>query len=164
MFRSDLFYRLNVFPLHLPALRERREDIPLLIRYFVEKCAAEMKKRIDIIPDEAVEAMMHWTWPGNIRELENFIERSVILSEDNRPACPSGGVAPTICRPVPIRNSRCATWNGNTSSRFFVRLRGVLSGTEGAADAAGSEAYDAAIQDARNSGFPGATTLIEKAT
>jgi len=84
LFRSDLFYRLHVFPLHLPALRERREDIPMLIRYFVEKCAAELKKRIDIIPDEAVEAMMNNDWPGNIRELENFIARSVILSEDNR--------------------------------------------------------------------------------
>jgi formate hydrogenlyase transcriptional activator len=80
-FRGDLFYRLHVFPLHLPALRERREDIPLLIRHFVEKCAARLHKRIDTIPDAAMEAMMHWKWPGNIRELENFIERSVILSE-----------------------------------------------------------------------------------
>ena len=78
-FRGDLFYRLHVFPLHLPALRERREDIPMLIRHFVEKCAARLHKRIDVIPDEAVQAMMHWRWPGNIRELENFIERSVIL-------------------------------------------------------------------------------------
>src|SRR5450631_2108692 len=83
-FRGDLFYRLHVFPLHLPALRERREDIPLLIRHFVEKCSARLHKRIDVIPDEAVEAMMQWEWPGNIRELENFIERSVILSEGNR--------------------------------------------------------------------------------
>jgi formate hydrogenlyase transcriptional activator len=80
-FRGDLFYRLHVFPLHLPALRERREDIPLLIRHFVEKCATRLHKRIDTIPDAAMEAMMHWKWPGNIRELENFIERSVILSE-----------------------------------------------------------------------------------
>ncbi len=83
-FRDDLFYRLQVFPLHLPALRERREDIPMLIRHFVEKYAARLHKRIDVVPDEAVEAMMHWRWPGNIRELENFIERSVILSEGNR--------------------------------------------------------------------------------
>ena len=83
-FRSDLFYRLNVFPIHLPPLRERREDIPLLIRHFVDKCAMRMHKRITLIPDEAVEVMMHWRWPGNIRELENFIERSVILSEGER--------------------------------------------------------------------------------
>src|SRR6266851_2484741 len=67
-FRGDLFYRLHVFPLHLPSLRERREDIPLFIRHFVEKSAARLHKRIDVIPDEAVEAMMHWSWPGNIRE------------------------------------------------------------------------------------------------
>ena len=83
-FRGDLFYRLHVFPLHLPALRERREDIPKLIRHFVEKCAARLHKRILVVPDDAVQAMMNWKWPGNIRELENFIERSVILSEGNR--------------------------------------------------------------------------------
>jgi len=83
-FRRDLFYRLHVFPLRLPALRERREDIPLLVRYFVDRCAARMGKRIEFIPDEAIEAMLKWKWPGNIRELENFIERSVILSEGNR--------------------------------------------------------------------------------
>jgi formate hydrogenlyase transcriptional activator len=82
-FRSDLFYRLHVFPLHLPALRERREDIPLLVRYFVEKSSVRLNRRIEFIPDEAVEAMLKWSWPGNIRELENFIERSVILSAGN---------------------------------------------------------------------------------
>jgi formate hydrogenlyase transcriptional activator len=89
-FRSDLFYRLHVFPLHLPALRERREDIPMLIRHFVERCSARLHKQIDIIPEGAVEAMMNWSWPGNIRELENFIERSVILSEGNRLSPPLG--------------------------------------------------------------------------
>jgi formate hydrogenlyase transcriptional activator len=82
-FRSDLYYRLRVFPLHLPPLRDRREDIPLLARHFVEKSAARLHKRIDFIPDEAIGAMLKWKWPGNIRELENFIERSVILSEGN---------------------------------------------------------------------------------
>jgi formate hydrogenlyase transcriptional activator len=82
-FRSDLYYRLHVFPLHLPPLRERREDLPLLVRHFVEKSAARLNKRIDLIPDEAIGALLKWKWPGNIRELENFIERSVILSEDN---------------------------------------------------------------------------------
>jgi len=84
LFRSDLFYRLHVFPLHSPPLRERREDIPLLVRHFVEKCCARLKKRIDVIPDEALAALMNREWPGNVRELENFIERSVILSEGNR--------------------------------------------------------------------------------
>ena len=84
LFRSDLFYRLHVFPIHMPPLRERRQDIPLLIRHFVQVCAARQNKQIDFIPDAAVEEMMNWDWPGNIRELENFIERSVILSDGNR--------------------------------------------------------------------------------
>ncbi len=79
-FRSDLFYRLNVFPIHIPPLRERREDIPLLVRYFVEKFARRMQKRIDTIPSAALKKLAGWEWPGNIRELENFIERSVILT------------------------------------------------------------------------------------
>ncbi len=83
-FRGDLFYRLHVFPIHVPALRDRREDIPMLIEHFVKTSAARLHKRIDTIPDSAIKAMMNWSWPGNIRELQNFIERSVILSEGNR--------------------------------------------------------------------------------
>lgn len=79
-FRSDLFYRLNVFPIRLPSLRERREDIPILVRHFVRKYAARMGRTIDTIPDETMDALVEWDWPGNVRELENFIERSVILS------------------------------------------------------------------------------------
>src|SRR6202044_2294753 len=89
-FRGDLFYRLHVFPLHLPALRERREDIPMLVRHFVEKCAMRLHKQVDVIPDEVIEVMMNWKWPGNIRELANFVERSVILSEGNRLTPPLG--------------------------------------------------------------------------
>ncbi len=79
-FRSDLYYRLNVFPLTLPALRERREDIPLLVRYFTQKFARRMNKRIETIPTQAMEALTRYHWPGNVRELENMIERAVILS------------------------------------------------------------------------------------
>jgi formate hydrogenlyase transcriptional activator len=79
-FRSDLYYRLNVFPIHIPPLRERREDIPLLVRYFVQKYARQMQKRIDTIPVAALKKLSAWEWPGNIRELENFIERAVILT------------------------------------------------------------------------------------
>ena len=79
-FREDLYYRLAVFPIHLPPLRERREDIPLLIEYFVGRYARRMKKRIKEIPTRAVEAMTAWPWPGNIRELQNLIERAVILT------------------------------------------------------------------------------------
>ncbi len=79
-FRSDLYYRLNVFPIVIPPLRERREDIPLLVRYFVQKYARRMKKPIDTIPAKAMTALTEYQWPGNVRELENFIERAVILS------------------------------------------------------------------------------------
>jgi formate hydrogenlyase transcriptional activator len=80
-FRSDLYYRLNVFPVTIPALRERGEDIPLLVRYFTQKYARRMKKGIDRIPAKAMSALTDYHWPGNVRELENFIERAVILSQ-----------------------------------------------------------------------------------
>jgi formate hydrogenlyase transcriptional activator len=79
-FRSDLFYRLNVFPVHIPPLRDRAADIPLLVRYFVKKYANRMGRRLRTIPTEALRALQGWSWPGNIRELENVIERAVILS------------------------------------------------------------------------------------
>ncbi|CUQ65145.1 Formate hydrogenlyase transcriptional activator (fragment) [Candidatus Nitrospira inopinata] len=80
-FRSDLYYRLNVFPVTLPPLRDRREDIPLLVRYFAQKLARRMDKRIETIPAETMAALSAYSWPGNIRELENLIERAVILSQ-----------------------------------------------------------------------------------
>jgi PAS domain S-box-containing protein len=79
-FRSDLYYRLNVFPILIPPLRERREDIRPLIEYFVRKFAAKMQKSITSIPSKTMEILVRWGWPGNIRELENFVERSVILT------------------------------------------------------------------------------------
>ncbi|HEU4504809.1 MAG TPA: sigma 54-interacting transcriptional regulator [Nitrospira sp.] len=79
-FRSDLYYRLKVFPITLPPLRERAEDIPALVRHFAQKFALRMKKRIETIPAEAMKALQAYPWPGNVRELENFIERAVILS------------------------------------------------------------------------------------
>jgi len=79
-FRSDLYYRLNVFPIQIPPLRERREDIPLLVRYFVQKFARQMQKQIDTIPAATMKRLASGEWPGNIRELENFIERAVILT------------------------------------------------------------------------------------
>jgi len=79
-FRSDLFYRLNVFPIHIPALRERREDVPLLVRYFVQKFSRRLNKTVAYVPFEAMDALGNYAWPGNVRELENFIERAVLLS------------------------------------------------------------------------------------
>lgn len=80
-FRADLYYRLRVFPILLPPLRERREDIPLLVRYFVDRHARKMYKKIESIPDDVMRVLTRWDWPGNIRELENFVERAVILTK-----------------------------------------------------------------------------------
>jgi formate hydrogenlyase transcriptional activator len=79
-FRSDLYYRLNVFPMRLPALRERTEDIALLVRHFVNVCAKRMKKGVERVPGDAMKVLLGHSWPGNVRELQNFIERAVILS------------------------------------------------------------------------------------
>lgn len=79
-FRSDLYYRLNVFPIRIPPLRERKEDIPLLVRFFVQKFSKQMQKQIEVIPNSVMSGLQAWDWPGNIRELENFIERAVILT------------------------------------------------------------------------------------
>ena len=87
-FRSDLFYRLNVFPIRIPPLRDRKDDIPLLAVYFVQKFAKQMQKRIDSIPVATMKALTAWEWPGNIRELENFIERAVILTRGESLAAP----------------------------------------------------------------------------
>jgi len=79
-FRRDLYYRLNVFPIRIPPLRERREDIPSLVHHFTQKYARRMGKQIDTIPESTIQKLQRWSWPGNVRELENLIERSVILS------------------------------------------------------------------------------------
>jgi formate hydrogenlyase transcriptional activator len=132
-FRGDLFYRLHVFPLHLPALRDRREDIPKLIRHFVEKCAARLHKRIEVIPDEAVQAMMNWRWPGNIRELENFIERSVILSEGNRLTPPLGELREEASRPPTSSDLTLRDREHEHIVEILRQTRGALSGPSGAA-------------------------------
>ena len=80
LFRSDLYYRLKVFPITTPPLRDHPEDIPILARHFTKKYAAKMGRQIDKIPSETMRALVSWHWPGNVRELENFIERAVILS------------------------------------------------------------------------------------
>lgn len=89
-FRADLYYRLNVIPVFLPPLRERREDIPHLVRYFVEKFSARLQKPIEAIPQDVIEVLKAHDWPGNIRELQNFIERAVVLSPGSvlRPTMP----------------------------------------------------------------------------
>src|SRR5215472_302956 len=94
-FRADLYYRLNVFPIVLPPLRERVEDIPELVQRFVEKYSSEMKKRVRQVPDTVMNALMKYDWPGNIRELQNFIERAVILSPGDVLMPPLSELKPT---------------------------------------------------------------------
>lgn len=93
-FRTDLYYRLNVFPVRVPPLRERRDDIRLLVEHFVQKNAKQMNKHITHIPKRTMDRMMQWDWPGNIRELENFVERSVILSRGSTLEAPVGELEP----------------------------------------------------------------------
>ena len=92
LFRSDLYYRLKVFPITTSPLRDHPEDIPLLVRHFTQKYAAQMGKRIETIPAATMQALTSWSWPGNVRELENFIERSVILSPGLRLCAPLGEI------------------------------------------------------------------------
>ena len=102
-FRSDLYYRLRVFPILLPALRERREDIPLLVRYFVDRHAKRLYRKIETIPEDTMRALTRWDWPGNIRELENFIERAVILTKGSVLRPPLGELeGPNEASPVQV--------------------------------------------------------------
>src|SRR5215472_304959 len=109
-FRSDLYYRLNVFPIRIPPLRHRPEDIPLLVRYFAQKYGRRMEKQIESIPGSAMKKLSSWHWPGNIRELENFIERSVILSHGSTLQVPAGELS-NSGKPVSIPG------NGDSSER-----------------------------------------------
>ena len=129
-FRSDLYYRLNVFPIRLPSLRERKEDIPLLVRYFVHKFASRMGKAIDSIPGQAMQALCEWSWPGNVRELENFIERSVILTEGSSLRVPLAELA------MNIEEEDSGTLEHLEREYIIRTLRetgGVVAGSRGAA-------------------------------
>ncbi|MFZ5861754.1 MAG: sigma 54-interacting transcriptional regulator [Nitrospirota bacterium] len=131
-FRSDLFYRLNVFPVTVPSLRERRQDIPLLVRYFAQKYAQRMDKRIETIPTDALDALSKYHWPGNIRELENLIERSVILSQGPDLRVPLGELKVRNTQP----SDGDATLDGAESRHILRVLKEtdwVIGGTSGAA-------------------------------
>jgi formate hydrogenlyase transcriptional activator len=125
-FRSDLYYRLGVFPIRMPALRERKQDIPLLVRHFVQNFARRMKKQIETIPAETMNTLVNWTWPGNLRELQNIIERSVILSQ-----------GPILT--VPLGELRLSAGDSlesllrETIVRALRETDGVVSGPHGAA-------------------------------
>jgi formate hydrogenlyase transcriptional activator len=106
LFREDLFYRLNVFPIEIPPLRERREDIPLLVHYFVSRLSRRMQKRIKSIPKPAMDALSNAPWPGNIRELENFIERAVILSQGDELNVPVAELKSWVRNAAPVSTFR----------------------------------------------------------
>jgi formate hydrogenlyase transcriptional activator len=131
-FRSDLFYRLNVFPIHVPPLRERREDIPPLVRHFVRKFARRMERNIETIPNETMRALTEWSWPGNVRELENLMERSVIMSEGRALRVPLAELKAQGGAPAQSDHTL-----NNAERAHIIRIlretRGVLSGSDGAA-------------------------------
>ncbi|HXZ13463.1 MAG TPA: sigma 54-interacting transcriptional regulator [Candidatus Sulfotelmatobacter sp.] len=131
-FRSDLYYRLRVFPVTLPPLRERRGDIPLLVRYFVSKHARRMDKQIETIPDGIMKVLTRWDWPGNIRELENFVERAVILSKGPALRAPLG----ELDLPLESSPKTDATLESAERDHILAVLReckGVIAGRDGAA-------------------------------
>jgi len=130
-FRSDLYYRLNVFPIRIPPLRERPEDIPLLVRYFVQKYARRMEKEIESIPAAAMRKLTAWHWPGNIRELENFIERSVILTHTPALQVPVGELVGNG-KAAPAESTRAAGEREDIM-RILKETNGRVSGPNGAA-------------------------------
>jgi len=131
-FRSDLYYRLNVFPIRIPPLRERPEDIPLLVRYFAQKYAQRMEKQIESIPAAAIKKLTQWHWPGNIRELENFIERAVILTRGAALEVPLTELKTDVPPPAPAAGTR--EWNEREEiMRVLKDAGGRVGGSDGAA-------------------------------
>jgi transcriptional regulator with GAF, ATPase, and Fis domain len=129
-FRSDLYYRLNVFPIRIPPLRERPDDIPLLVRHFTQKYARRMEKRIETIPSSAMKMLMEWHWPGNIRELENFMERAVILSTNHTLNVPLSELHSNETRPTPVQSE---FGEREKIVRILKDTKGRVGGPDGAA-------------------------------
>jgi len=129
-FRNDLYYRLSVFPIRVPPLRERRDDIPLLVAYFVNMYSERMNKQIETIPSDAMEALVDHDWPGNIRQLQNFVERSVILTTRRVLKCPITELlrTRTVVKPVTLKEcEREHILNAIQESNW------VIAGPQGAA-------------------------------
>ncbi len=131
-FRSDLYYRLNVFPIRIPPLRERPEDIPLLVRYFTQKYARRMEKQIESIPAAAMKKLSAWSWPGNIRELENLIERSVILTHGPALKVPIGELTNNNTKTLAASEPSDAR-ERDRILRVLKETKGRVAGTDGAA-------------------------------
>jgi formate hydrogenlyase transcriptional activator len=130
-FREDLYYRLNVFPIRIPPLRERPEDIPLLVRYFAQKYGRRMEKQIESVPSSAMKKLSKWHWPGNIRELENFIERSVILTHGPALQVPIGELT-NHARVVPVVTATEST-ERDEIVEILKQTAGRVAGPKGAA-------------------------------
>lgn len=131
-FRSDLYYRLKVFPLEIPSLRERLEDIPLLVKYFVSQHARRMNRQIETILPETMEALVHWHWPGNVRELENLIERAVILSPGPVLRVPLSELQ-LSAEPTTSTSASLHDAERNHILRVLREAKGMISGPSGAA-------------------------------
>jgi formate hydrogenlyase transcriptional activator len=136
-FREDLFYRLNVFPIEVPPLRERREDIPLLVHFFVLRFSRQMQKRIRSVPKTAMEELVNADWPGNIRELENFIERCVILTQADELSVPRAELKKTSSRPVATGASTLEEAERQAIIGALKNASGRISGKGGAAERLG---------------------------
>jgi formate hydrogenlyase transcriptional activator len=132
-FRSDLYYRLKVFPITVPPLRRRAEDIPLLVRHFAQKFAQRMKKQIDTIPSETMNALQQYPWPGNVRELENFIERAVILSERSVLHVPVAELKPLSAGEETPTTATLEAAERAHILKILKETRWVISGSTGAA-------------------------------
>jgi formate hydrogenlyase transcriptional activator len=133
-FREDLFYRLNVFPIEIPPLRERREDIELLVHFFVSRLSRRMQKRIRSIPKPAMEALVSADWPGNIRELENFIERCVILTQGDELNVPRAELKRSAARTVLPAASSFQQAERQVIIEALKSTSGRIAGTGGAAE------------------------------
>lgn len=131
-FRSDLYYRLKVFPISIPPLRERREDIPVLVNFFVTKHARSLNRKIETIPNDVMKALVRWDWPGNIRELENFIERAVILSSGPTLRAPLAELELPTATPEQD-DTTLETSQRDHILRILREAKGVIAGPGGAA-------------------------------
>jgi formate hydrogenlyase transcriptional activator len=132
-FRSDLYYRLSVFPIVLPPLRERKEDIPLLVRHFVRQFAERMDRHIESIPHATMDALQAWPWPGNVRELENLMERSVILSQGEVLRVPLWELRAQTSLPEPVHDQSLDSAERQHILRVLRETKGKISGPGGAA-------------------------------
>ena len=136
-FREDLFYRLNVCPIEIPPLRERREDIPLLVHYFVSRHARQMQKRVKSVPKQAMEALVNADWPGNVRQLENFIERCVIFTQGDELNVPRGDLTKASSRSVPSAAPRFEQAERKVIIDALIAASGKIAGRGGAAERLG---------------------------